>query len=119
MPHCPDCGFPYTRENMPEICLKCDFDLFGHRAEQPLVIDLAHHNETVSQALHKLERAMNDCLWHEHSTLIVIHGRGSSTGGRSAIRPAVLKKLDEYARRYDATLSPEPNNPGAHRLVFP
>lgn len=84
-----------------------------------MFIDLAHHGETVSQALHKLERAMNDCLWQGHSTLVVIHGHGSQSAGRSAIRPAVIKKLNEYARRYDATLTPEHDNPGAHRLTFP
>ena len=113
MPHCPDCGFPYPKEDMPEICLKCDFDLFRNRSKKPMVTDLAHIREPVSQALHKLEKAMNDCLWNEHSVLIIIHGQGTH------IRPAVLKKLDEYARRYDARLQPEPNNPGAHRLIFP
>lgn len=78
---CPSCGFPINRRDLPVVCPKCDEDLIRAKARKPLVIDLAHRGETVSQALAKLDKAVSECLWHGHPSLKVIHGHGSGGGG--------------------------------------
>ncbi len=77
---CPSCGLPIDRRNQPAVCPKCDEDLIRAKARKPLVVDLAHRGETVSQALAKLDAAVSECVWHGHSSLKVIHGHGPVTG---------------------------------------
>ncbi len=43
------------RSNLPAVCPKCDEDLIRAKTRKPLVVDLAHRGETVSQALAKLD----------------------------------------------------------------
>ena len=57
----PSCGFPIDRGNLPAVCPKCDEDLIRAKVRKPLVIDLAHRGETVSQALAKLDKAVSEC----------------------------------------------------------
>ena len=95
------------------MCPKCDEDLIRAKARKPLVIDLAHRGETVSQALAKLDAAVSECLWHGHSSLKVIHGHGS---GASCIKPQVLATLRKHAERLGAVMEPDGDNPGAHVL---
>jgi hypothetical protein len=56
--HCPNCGFPIDRRNLPSLGPKCDEDLVRAKALKPLMIDLAHRGETVPQALSKLDAAV-------------------------------------------------------------
>ena len=114
---CPSCGFPIDRRNMPAVCPKCDEDLIRAKARKPLVVDLAHRGETVSQALSKLDQAVSECVWHGHPSLKVIHGHGSS-GGASRIKPQVLAALRKHAERLGAVMEPDGDNPGAHVLRF-
>ena len=88
------------------------------RAARVLVVDLAHQGETVPQALQKLAQAINECIWHDHPALKVIHGHGSRSG-RATLKPHVLHELEKYARRYDGRVEPDGWNPGAHVLTFP
>ena len=118
MRSCPSCGFPIDRINLPTVCPKCDEDLIRAKARKPLVIDLAHRGEAVSQALAKLDRAVSECVWHGHSSLKVIHGHGSS-GVASRIKPQVLAALRKHAARLGAAIEPDGENPGAHVLSFP
>ena len=111
--HCPNCGFTIDRHNLPAVCPKCDEDLIRAKARKPLVIDLAHRGETVSQALAKLEKAVSECLWHGHPSLKVIHGHGS---GASRIKPNVLAALRKHAARLGAVMEQDGDNPGAHVL---
>ena len=57
---CPSCGISLDPRNLPAVCPKCDEDLIRVKARKPLVIDLAHHGETVSQSLSKLEKAVSE-----------------------------------------------------------
>lgn len=112
---CPSCGFPIDRSNMPKVCPKCDEDLIRAKARKPLVVDLAHGGESVSQALTKLDAAVSECLWHGHPSLKVIHGHGSG-GGVSLIKPQVLAALRKHAERLGAVMEQDGENPGAHVL---
>jgi hypothetical protein len=114
---CPFCGFPIDRGNPPTTCPKCDADLIRAKAHKPLVIDLAHRGETVSQALAKLDQAVSECVWHGHPSLKVIHGHGSG-GGASRIKPQVLAALRKHAERLCAVMELDGDNPGAHVLRF-
>ena len=89
MRHCPSCGFPIARGELPAVCAKCDEDLIRAKARRPLVVDLAHRGETVFQALARLHKAVSEGVWHRHPSLKVIHGHGSG-GGASRIKPQVL-----------------------------
>jgi DNA-nicking Smr family endonuclease len=98
---------------MPAVCPKCDEDLIRAKARKPLIVDLAHGGETVSQALAKLEKAVSECVWHGHPSLKVIHGHGSC-GGASRIKPQVLAALRKHAERLGAVVEQDGDNPGAH-----
>jgi len=112
---CPNCGFPFDRLHMPKACPKCDEDLIRAKASKPMVVDLAHGGETVSQALAKLDAAVSECLWHGHPSLKVIHGHGS---GLSRIKPHVLSALRKHAERFGGRVIEDGDNPGAHVLRF-
>ncbi len=62
---------PIDRRNLPAVCPKCGEDLIRAKARKPLVIDLAHRGETVSQALAELDQAVSECVLHDHSSLPV------------------------------------------------
>jgi DhnA family fructose-bisphosphate aldolase class Ia len=117
MRFCPSCGFPLDRHNLPAVCPKCDEDLIRAKARKPLAVDLAHGGETVSQALAKLDKAVSECVWHGHPSLMVIHGQGSG-GGSSRIKPQVLAALQKHAERLGAVMEQDGDNPGAHVLRF-
>jgi len=117
MRNCPSCGFPLDRGNLPSVCPKCDEDLIRAKARKPLVVDLAHQGETVSQALAKLDKAVSECVWHGHPSIKVIHGHGSS-GGVSRIKPQVLSAMRKHADRLGAVMEQDGDNPGAHVMRF-
>ncbi len=114
---CPSCGFPLDRRNMSTVCPKCDEHLIRAKARKPLVVDLAHRGETVSQALAKLDQAVSECVWHGHPALKVIHGHDSG-GGASRIKPQVLTAMRKHAERLGAVMEPDGDNPGTHVLRF-
>jgi len=67
-------------------CIKCDTPLFAPSDGSTLTLDIAHHHETVSQALDKFARAL-ERAWSSHAwQLRLIVGSG-------AIREAVLGEL--------------------------
>lgn len=67
-------------------CIKCDTPLFDPSDGSTLTLDIAHHHETVSQALDKFERAL-ERAWSSYARqLRLIVGGG-------AIREAVLGEL--------------------------
>ena len=68
------------------VCAKCDSDLMAQSDGSTLTIDIAHHHETVLQALTKFEHALNQA-WHGYTAkLRLIVGGG-------LIRDAVLAEL--------------------------
>ncbi|MGM0631814.1 MAG: hypothetical protein ACQETO_01435 [Pseudomonadota bacterium] len=67
-------------------CIKCDDPLYGQGDGSRITVDIAHHNETVAQALDKMERVLNDA-WLDHvSSVRLIVGGG-------AIHDAVVGEL--------------------------
>lgn len=115
MKRCPSCRFPLDDFPRAETCPKCDEDLAAHRAERLMIVDVAHAGETEHAALHKLERAVSECLWNGHAGLKVIHGHGSTTG-RSSLKPRIISAMKRHAERNDGRVEPDGKNPGAHIL---
>jgi hypothetical protein len=70
-------------------CLKCDDDLVKQTDGSTLIIDIAHHHETVTQSMDKLEKAL---LLGWQSTVAKV--RLIVGGGR--IREEVLVQLQYY-----------------------
>jgi hypothetical protein len=69
-----------------QFCDKCDSPLFQQSDGSTLTIDIAHHRETVAQALQKLESALTEG-WHGYASQVrLIVGGG-------VIREAVLAEL--------------------------
>jgi hypothetical protein len=69
-----------------QCCDKCDSPLFGQSDGSTLTVDIAHHRETVAQALQKLESALT-AGWHGYA------GQVRLIVGGGAIREAVLAEL--------------------------
>ncbi len=69
-----------------QYCDKCDSPLFQQSDRSTLTVDIAHHRETVTQALQKLDFALTEG-WHGYTSQVrLIVGGG-------AIREAVLAEL--------------------------
>jgi hypothetical protein len=76
----------FEEQASQQYCDKCDSPLFGQSDGSTLTVDIAHHRETVAQALQKLESALTDA-WHGYTSQVrLIVGGG-------AIREAVLAEL--------------------------
>ncbi len=69
------------------LCIKCDSDLFMQTDGSTLSIDIAHHRETVKEAIQKFQNALNKA-WQETyaAQLRLVVGGGQ-------IRDAVLAEL--------------------------
>lgn len=76
----------YGEDDPAATCIKCDSALFRQTDGSTLTVDIAHHHETVTQALQKLDLALN-AAWqgYEQGVRLVVGG--------SAIRDAVLGEL--------------------------
>lgn len=100
----------YDRD-MKEHCIKCDSPLFEQGDGSVLRADIAHHRETVDQALTKLENTLERCWEGAENRIRLIVG-----GGR--IRDAVLGQL-WYLRSRGIILDyhEEGGNPGAVLVV--
>jgi hypothetical protein len=90
-----------------QYCDKCDSPLFRQSDGSTLTVDIAHHRETVAQALQKLESALTDG-WHGYASQVrLIVGGG-------AIREAVLAELYfQQSRNRVLTFIEEGGNRGA------
>lgn len=78
---------PDYGEDIPgATCIKCDSALYRQSDGSTLTVDIAHHQETVAQALEKMDHALN-AAWqgYERGVRLVVGG--------GAIRDAVLGEL--------------------------
>jgi hypothetical protein len=98
-------------------CPKCDAPIRERSNGQLKCVDVAHSGEDLEQALHKLERAIDDAIHGNFRGIKVIHGRGSTTG-ISRIKPHILASMKRAARDYDGKVVADRDNPGAHLLWF-
>jgi hypothetical protein len=88
-------------------CIKCDSPLFDQTDGSTLTVDIAHHHETVAQALQKLERSLNRA-WQGYARQVRL------VVGGGAIREAVLGELHYYqGQGYILDYTEEGHNPGA------
>lgn len=113
---CPDCGFPVDPV-AEECCPKCERPLRRHDLAGLMEIDVAHGGESWEQARDKIERAFDRALAGSHRGLLVIHGRGASTG-RSVIGPRAVELLRVLASTCGGKLVKDRGNPGAHIVWF-
>lgn len=115
-PACPLCGLEVDSPSMTN-CPKCDAPIRARTNGQRMQVDVAHSGEDLDSALRKLERAIDDAVRGNFRSLKVIHGRGATTG-RSFLKPHIVAAMKRAARQYDARLTQDKNNPGAHLLYF-
>jgi len=114
--HCPDCGCPVDPV-ADERCPKCERWLRGHDLAGLKEIDVAHGGESWEQARAKIEQAFDRALAGGHRGLMVIHGRGATTG-RSVIGPRAVELLRVLAATCGGKLVRDRGNPGAHIVWF-
>lgn len=72
---------------MQVLCIKCDSELYNQTDNSTLTIDIAHHRETVAEALQKFQHALNKA-WQE-----TYAGQVRLVVGGGQIRDAVLAEL--------------------------
>ncbi|MEX1197943.1 MAG: hypothetical protein WEB57_08800 [Pseudohongiellaceae bacterium] len=102
----------YGEDTAVATCIKCDSALFRQSDGSTLTVDIAHHRETVAQALEKMDQALN-AAWqgYEQDVRLVVGG--------GAIREAVLGELtfqDRVGRI--VRFRPESPNRGAVRVTL-
>ena len=73
--------------------------------------------EDREDAIRKVIKGIEISLSNNHRGLKVIHGHGSKSGS-GIIKDHVLPLLRKEARRLNASLVKDKNNPGAHTLYF-
>ena len=73
-PECLECGF--LPDCQMQYCPKCDADLETQTDGSTHTIDIAHHGETVDQALAKLKNSLSILQMEYPQYLRVIVGRG-------------------------------------------
>ena len=111
---CPICGIP---GQAGETCFKCNTKLYRSFTHPLYVIDVAHRGEDREDALRKVIKGIEISLSGSHRGIKVIHGQ-SSKSGQATIKNYVLPLLRKEAKRLNARLVQEKNNPGAHILYF-
>ena len=111
---CSNCGIP---GQIGETCFKCNIKLYRSFTHRLYVIDVAHSGEDREDALRKVINGIEITLSGNHRGLKVIHGHGSKSG-QATIKNYVLPLLRKEAKRLNARLVQEKNNPGAHILYF-
>ncbi len=107
---CLECGFITTTGE--DVCAKCDAVLSAQTDGSTATVDIAHHGETVDQALEKLGEAVRLHLEGYTQFLRVITGRG-------AIRAAAGTHL-AFLHHSGRILhhEEEPGNPGAMLITL-
>lgn len=104
-PRCLQCGFPLDED--ARWCPKCDAEVRAQTDGSQRTVDVAHHQETVAEALDKLRAAIHGHRANRTQTLRVVVGRG-------LIRGAVAEELEVLRRRRVIVRHAfEPKNPGA------
>ena len=102
---CLDCGFPCDATDTH--CPKCEASLHAQTDDRTVTVDIAHAEETVADAMEKLEAAIAREHGRRTASLRVITGRGLI---RDAVRPR-LRTLQ--ARGRIVGYEGEGRNPGA------
>ncbi|MBW2522425.1 MAG: Smr/MutS family protein [Deltaproteobacteria bacterium] len=112
---CHNCGVPGM---IGKNCFKCGAKLQRRFSQPLLVIDVAHSGEDREDAARKVARGIEAALNGSHRGLKVIHGRGEKTGRPGVIKNHVVGLLRREAKRLEARVAADRNNPGAHILYF-
>ena len=119
---CPNPFCAIELELAAQQCPKCDEPLAVGLRDAMVEVDVAHSGESWTEALDKLESALHFARRERYKGLRVIHGSGrgctDSWEGPGRIRREVLNYLQQALSDSDASLSPQPHNPGAHLITF-
>jgi len=104
---CLDCGMVVGDGS---ICPKCDADLDRQHDGSTRVVDIAHHGETVDEAMAKLRREIHEAHLRPAQFLRLVIGTG-------LIREAALAELSFFERRRSIVgFRQEEGNRGAARI---
>ena len=108
---CRQCGFPYDPAEM-KVCPKCQTgaDQFGYLPV--LEVDVVHSGESWVIAKEKIERGLDQAIFHHHKGLKIIHGYGSLSGS-SVIAPQAIAYMRHLAESHDGRFAKDSKNPGA------
>ena len=90
----------FNSTRAPQYCSKCDDDLLQQTDMSILEEDIAHHRETIPEALRKLETLLNEAYAGYYSELYLVVGGGM-------IKHEILAQLyfyqeQGYIRSYEA-----------------
>jgi len=106
---CLQCGFIIDDREITD-CPKCDAVLGKQTDGSIRTVDIAHHQETLSEAVDKLRKAVNRHRKGKAESLRVIVGGG-------IIREGIIASLNQMrARRLIKDYQPEKGNSGAYVL---
>ena len=109
MRECLQCGFIVEEPKITD-CPKCDATLGKQTDGSIRTVDIAHHQETVSEAIDKLRKAVNRHRKDLTQSLHVIVGGGT-------IREEIISTLNQMkARRLIKDYGPEKKNRGTYIL---
>ena len=120
MEECPKCEFPLAAMGLAT-CPKCDYSGGGvtrSARNGVLEVDIAHSGETWEVAKAKLDRAIDDALYYNHSGLKIVHGWGAQSGGQSVIAPRAKAYLRHVAEEMGGRYAVDRNTEGASILWF-
>lgn len=74
MKQCPECGM--VIDITLTTCPKCDFNLRLINRDKTIMVDIAHHHETVEQAIEKLNDFITKAKDENYGHLKIIVGNG-------------------------------------------
>ena len=112
--HCPSCGIPFE-QGAHDNCPKCDYPVRGLRLRGILEVDVVHSGENWEVARQKIEKAVDEAIYHGHAGVKIVHGYGS-TSGHSVIASQAISLMKALAERTDGRFTTDRNNPGAHLI---
>ncbi len=72
--NCANCGMEYDERTHK--CPKCDTPAYSDNRNQTLTVDIAHHGETLDNALQKLSAALTEAQSKRYGRLRLIVGSG-------------------------------------------
>ena len=111
MAKCLQCDFPVDLEDT-RWCPKCGSEVRRRRSGELLEIDICHSGESWEIAKDKIDRAVDTAFDRNFDGIRVVHGYGSTTGGRSVIAPQAVRYLRLVAEEEGGKYAKDLRNPG-------
>lgn len=114
---CPVCG--YIPDSLAvTTCPKCDAKIYEARSATCLQFDIAHHGQTVEQALAQIDNALNRAILMRASRIRFVCGYGSGAGHTSIIKVQALHYLRRLAASRGYRVETPAHNPGEIDVIL-